>query len=139
MTAPPLGPVLETALYVADLKRAAAFFTQVLGLPTLFENERLQAFDAGPGSVLLLFARGGSGADTPTPGGVIPGHDGAGRSHMAFAIAARDVDAWRDHLMREGVAIRSEVRWPRGGHSLYFDDPDSHVLELATPGLWANY
>ena len=139
MTVPPLGPVLETALYVDDLPRAAAFFARVLGLTAMFENERLQAFDVGSASVLLLFARGRSTEDMMTPGGMIPGHDGAGRSHMAFAIGAGDVDAWRDHLAREGVAIRSEVRWPKGGHSLYFDGPDGHVLELATPGLWANY
>ena len=28
---------------------------------------------------------------------------------------------------------------PRGGTSLYFNDPDGNVVELATPGLWANY
>jgi len=27
----------------------------------------------------------------------------------------------------------------RGGHSIYFRDPDGHLLELATPGLWAIY
>ena len=48
-------------------------------------------------------------------------------------------NAWRAHLTASGVAIRSEMAWPRGGRSLYFDDPDGHVLELATPGLWATY
>jgi catechol 2,3-dioxygenase-like lactoylglutathione lyase family enzyme len=58
---------------------------------------------------------------------------------MAFGIAAERYEEWREHLEAEGVAIRSEVRWPRGGRSLYFEDPDGHVLELATPGLWPNY
>jgi catechol 2,3-dioxygenase-like lactoylglutathione lyase family enzyme len=131
--------VLETALYVDDLARAADFFARVLGLRAMLSTERLVALDAGPGSVLLLFARGGSAEDMPGAGGVIPGHDGSGRAHMAFAVAAADLEAWRGHLTREGVAIRSEVAWPRGGYSLYFDDPDGHVLELATPGLWGNY
>jgi catechol 2,3-dioxygenase-like lactoylglutathione lyase family enzyme len=139
VTAPPLGPVLETALYVDDLARAVAFFNRVLGLKPMLETPRLVALDAGPGSVLLLFARGGSIEDMPTPAGTIPGHDGHGPAHMAFAIAAADLEPWREHLAREGVALRSEVAWPRGGHSLYFEDDDGHVLELATPGLWANF
>jgi len=28
---------------------------------------------------------------------------------------------------------------PRGGTSLYFRDPNGHMLELATPGLWSIY
>ena len=139
MTAPPLGSVLETALYVDDLARSATFFQRVLGLAVIFRNPRLVAFDAGPASVLLIFARGGSVDDMIMPGGTIPGHDGQGPAHIAFAVSAVDLPAWRDHLRQQGVAIRSEMVWPRGGHSLYFDDPDGHVLELATAGLWPNY
>ena len=29
--------------------------------------------------------------------------------------------------------------WERGGRSLYFRDPDQHLLELATPGTWPIY
>ena len=71
--------------------------------------------------------------------GTVPGHDGHGPLHMAFAIADDQYAPWRAHLSAAGVSIRSEVTWPRGGRSLYFDDPDGHVLELATPGLWATY
>jgi catechol 2,3-dioxygenase-like lactoylglutathione lyase family enzyme len=58
---------------------------------------------------------------------------------MAFAIAAESYDDWHRHLSDAGATIRGEMRWPRGGRSLYFEDPDGHVLELATPGLWPNY
>ena len=137
-TRPRIAGLLETALYVDDMARAVAFFGDVLGLTAMISGERLTAFDAGRGGVLLIFARGLSQADVASAGGVIPGHDGAGPLHMAFAIAGENYDAWRTHLSDHGVAIRSEVTWPRGGRSLYFDDPDGHVLELATPGLWAN-
>lgn len=130
--------LLETALYVDDMARSVSFFREALGLTAMIESERLTAFDAGSGGVLLVFARGQSGADMVTPGGTIPGHDGNGPLHMAFAIAADDVDGWRERLAAYHVAITHEVTWPAGGRSLYFNDPDGHVLELATPGLWKN-
>lgn len=135
---PPIRGLRETALYSDDLPRAADFFARVLGLAKLAETERLTAFDAGAGGVLLLFPRGGATRDVTTETGIIPGHDGSGPLHMAFAIAAEAYDDWRAHLLANGVVIRAEMTWPKGGRSLYFDDPDGHVLELATPGLWAN-
>ena len=136
---PAIERLLETALYVDDLARSAAFFRDVLGLTAMIETERLVAFDAGRQGVLLVFARGGSIEDMPSEGGVIPGHDGRGPLHMAFAIAAETYEEWRRHLEEAGVTMRGEVRWPRGGRSLYFEDPDRHVLELATPGVWPTY
>ena len=138
MSRPRIAGLLETALYVDDMARSAAFFRDVLGLRAMFESERLTAFDAGHGGVLLVFARGLSTEDVAAKGGTIPGHDGHGPLHMAFAIAGDSYDAWRAHLTASDVTITSEVRWPAGGRSLYFNDPDGHVLELATPGLWAN-
>ena len=58
---------------------------------------------------------------------------------MAFAIAEGSFEDWRAHLTEAGVTMRGEMHWPRGGRSLYFEDPDGHVLELATPGLWPTY
>jgi catechol 2,3-dioxygenase-like lactoylglutathione lyase family enzyme len=89
--------------------------------------------------VLLVFARGESTEDSVSERGTVPGHDGRGPLHMAFRIAADSYDAWRRHLVSAGVPMRGEMRWPAGGRSLYFEDPDGHVLELATPGLWPNY
>ena len=138
MNRPRISGVLETALYVDDMARSVVFFREVLGLATMFDSERLTAFDAGHGSVLLVFARGQSVDDVTTPRGTIPGHDGHGPLHMAFAINAADYGAWCEQLTGHGVAITQEVSWPAGGKSLYFNDPDGHVLELATPGLWQN-
>ena len=73
------------------------------------------------------------------PGGTIPPHDGNGRLHLAFAISATEIDAWRERLQSHGVSIEGEMEWPRGGTSLYFRDPDGHLVELATPGLWSIY
>ena len=136
---PKLNAVLETALYVDDLQRARAFYEEALSLPVLFANQRMCAFDVGGKSVLLTFLRGGSAGSMQTPGGTIPGHDGQGPLHMGFAIAAEELAAWEERLRERGIAIESRTTWSRGGISLYFRDPDGHLLELATPGLWETY
>ena len=137
---PPLVGVLETALVVEDVARATEFYRKLLGFGVLGQKERLAALDVNPGQVLLLFQRGGSLEDIPTPGGVIPGGmDAEGRGHMAFAIRSDELEPWREWLGRHDIAIESTVRWERGGTSLYFRDPDGNLLEVATPGVWANY
>ena len=134
-----VGGVLETSLYVDDLSRAALFYSEIFGLQPLFRDSRLCAFDCGAGSVLLLFARGTTGETQKTPGGEIPPHEGEGRLHVAFAVAKDDLAAWEQRLGENGVAIEARVNWPRGGESVYFRDPDANLVEIATPGLWANY
>lgn len=137
--APTSAGILESALYCDDLRRARDFYRRVLDAGVLLDSERLVALALpGPG-VLLLFRRGASDALLSTPGGVVPGHGASGVQHVAFAIPAAELDAWRAHLGAAGVAIESEVRWPRGGTSLYVRDPDGHSVEFATPGLWATY
>jgi len=42
-------------------------------------------------------------------------------------------------LIAQGIRIESKVTWPAGGQSLYFRDPDNHLVELATPGIWEVY
>jgi catechol 2,3-dioxygenase-like lactoylglutathione lyase family enzyme len=136
---PSLDGVLETALYVDDLPRAQRFYEGVLALRCLFADDRLCAYDVGGRSVLLIFRRGASLATAHLPGGTIPPHDGSGPLHVAFAIAADALSEWEERLRHHGVGIEGRTDWPRGGRSVYFRDPDGHLLELATPGLWAIY
>jgi catechol 2,3-dioxygenase-like lactoylglutathione lyase family enzyme len=136
---PSVHHVLETALYCDDVSRAAAFYRHTLGLQTLFEDRRLAALDAGRETVLLLFRRGASSDGVPTPGGRIPGHDGSGPLHVAFAVPQADLSEWEARLAAQGVAIESRVTWGRGGRSLYFRDPEGHSVELVSPGVWTTY
>ena len=137
--APKIAGVLETALHVEDLDRAASFYEKVLGLALINRDQRFAGYIAGPGSVLLLFKRGSTGETVHLPGGTIPPHGGEGVLHVAFAIAADALAAWEEHLAAQDITLEARMDWPRGGKSIYFRDPDGHLLELATPGLWPNY
>ena len=135
--APALTGVLETALYVADLERSAGFYARLFGSRVLLDEPgRLRALDVAGRQVLLLFKAGASDRDNPVPGGVVPPHDGRGRLHVCFAVPAESLGVWEARLAALGVAVLSRVRAERGGTSLYFRDPDGHLVELATPGLW---
>ncbi len=136
---PKVTGVLETALYVDDLDRAVDFYRRLFGFGVMNRDARFCALNVAPGSVLLLFRRGGTLSPVELGFGTIPPHDGAGPLHMAFAIAADELPAWQSKLAEAAVEIESTVRWPRGSVSLYFRDPDGHAIELATPGLWDNY
>jgi catechol 2,3-dioxygenase-like lactoylglutathione lyase family enzyme len=136
---PALNSILETALYVDDLDRARAFYESALGLPLLRADRRMCAFDVGGRSVLLLFLRGASAETMTMPGGTIPPHDGRGPLHMAFAVSAEDLPAWEERLRERGIAVEGRTTWAKGGRSVYFRDPDGHLVEFATPGLWETY
>ena len=136
---PPVAAMLESSLYVASLDRSRDFYARLFGFPLYLQDDRMVALGVPGRGVLLLFARGGSAQGSATPAGHIPGHDAAGRQHLAFAIPADALAEWEAHLGHHSIAIESRITWPRGGTSLYFRDPDAHSVEVATPGLWPNY
>lgn len=137
--APAIQGLLETAIYSDDLARADAFYGATLGLEKVLDTPRMLTYAVAPRQVLLVFKRGATREDSVTPEGIIPGHHSEGPAHFAVAIASADYSAWKIYLEAAGIPIRSETKWNRGGRSLYFDDPDGNVVELATPGLWPNY
>ncbi|WP_386680992.1 VOC family protein [Loktanella sp. R86503] len=135
---PALEAILETAIYVADLRRACAFYEDIMGLRPLEKADRLCAYSVNERSVLLIFARGGT-ADGATADGdnEIPPHDATGQIHFAFQATHDAFDAWDNHLTAQGVEILSRTSWMRGGKSMYFRDPDENLVEIAaSPGLW---
>src|SRR5262245_33921621 len=131
--------LLETALYVKSPPVAADFYRRLFGFDTLLEMERLIALDVARRDVLLLFQEGATAKAVAMPGGVIPGHAGAGPTHLAFSISKDEVSPWRQKLESSGIAIESEVTWDGGAISLYFRDPDNNLVELITPGFWRTY
>lgn len=138
---PNLRGILETALHVDDLPVACAFYEEVIGLANVTRDARLCSYDVAGRSILLLFRRGGSReGDTADGGNEIPPHDGSGPVHVAFEAEAGTMPDWERHLAAHRIPILSRTESMRGGRSLYFRDPDGHLLELAfTLGTWPGH
>ena len=125
--------ILESSLYVDDVASSAQFYEKIFGFRVISDfGERGCAMKASARQVLLLFRKGGS-RDMRSP------HDGDGELHLAFAIAAPDLAGWEAWLAENGIAVEEKRTWQLGGTSLYFRDPDRHLIEVATPGVWSVY
>ena len=58
-----------------------------------------------------------------------------GKYHAEFTV---------DHDKKECTVLvigadEKTITWAAGGTSHYFRDPDGHLVELASPGVWAIY
>jgi catechol 2,3-dioxygenase-like lactoylglutathione lyase family enzyme len=125
----------------------------------------MAAFAMGP-TTLLLFQLGMTTRDVNTPRGTIPRHaptgkilellqsdsggtasEGADRKetqslqqHYCLAVEKKeDVLKWEDYLKAEDVKILSTMDWERGGRSVYFEDPDGHIGEIGSRGIWEHF
>ncbi len=140
--APELNGLVETALFVENLARASVFYENVLGLEKIKASNTGCVLRVGDQRYLLLVTRESARTQNKTPFGdllppcALPQHDGRGPGHIAFGVSADALESWRARLAKHGVEILSEVTWEGGAHSLYFRDPDGHMIELATTGIW---
>ena len=125
--------ILESSLYVDDVAASARFYEKLFGFRLISDfGERGCAMQAGLHQVLLLFRKGAS-LSIQSP------HDGDGNLHIAFAIAASELANWEAWLAENEIPVEEKRTWERGGQSVYFRDPDGHLLEIATPGVWSIY
>jgi catechol 2,3-dioxygenase-like lactoylglutathione lyase family enzyme len=134
-----LSGLLETALYVKDVPVTVDFYTHVLDLKVLQGPDQQATFAAllvPGGAILLIFRIGANQKPIELSGGTIPPHDGRGMLHLAFAIPTGEMDRWRTRLTESDIKIESEMHWPNGCRSIYFRDPDQHLVELASSDLW---
>ena len=133
---PVVNGIVETSLYVENPARSVEFYRLVFGFEVIDADSeyeisdatRLCAMRAGDRQVLLLFKKGATD-DT----------DASGAIHVAFGIARGALPAWEKWLTERGIPIESRKIWKYGGEALYFRDPDGHLLEVVTPGVWQIY
>lgn len=121
----------------ADIQRTHAFFGELLGLRRVkmtsnFDDPSSAHWywgvgDGAPGTLITYFER--------DPHKVRPMRMGAGQTHhYAFAVANEEVQLeWRDKLFAAGYRV-SPVMDRIYFKSIYTNDPDGHIVELATLG-----
>lgn len=123
-------------LGVADLKRAVAFYEDVVGWKAAPGPPEIAFFDLG-GLVFSLYPH----ADMAKDRNAAPGGSG-GTGYQGFALAhnarsKEEVDSIFARLKERGATILKEpeeVFW--GGYSGYFSDPDGHAWEVAYNPHW---
>jgi glyoxalase family protein len=118
-----------------DAARTLAFYGGLLGLDLV---KRTVNFD-DPGAYHLYF-----GSEGGQPGTILtffewtharPGHPGVGGvHHLALGVATPEAQLkWKRRLVDAGVKVSGPI--DRGYFvSMYFEDPDGQILEIATAG-----
>ena len=136
MSREPPALILETAIYVDDLEAAEAFYGGVLGLERIGRVPERHVFYRCGAGVLLVFLPEATEVVDPKSPLPVPPHGARGPGHLCFAAEPLGLEAWRERLGAEGVAIEAEVAWPGGGRSVYFRDPAGNSLEFAEARIW---
>jgi catechol 2,3-dioxygenase-like lactoylglutathione lyase family enzyme len=127
------------------MDRSIRFYQDLFGFETETRDEFFCVFRVPGHQALILFPKeiahhsGRASSPSGAVEGLIPPHGGGGRLHFAFAIPATQLEAWERRLASRRIPVESKVHWQRGGCSLYFRDPDEHLVELITPGIWSFY
>src|SRR5260370_42170291 len=99
---PPTEGLLESSLYVDDVAGSARFYEKIFGFRVISDfGGRGCAMEADTRQVLLLFTKRGS-LEIETP------HDGHGELHLAFAIAATELEKWEAWLAENGIALEEK-------------------------------
>jgi glyoxylase I family protein len=122
----PPGPRLAVVRYqVADVDRAAAFYTELLGFR--LEQKPNGAFGSVTlDSLRLLLSGPGSSGARPMPDGTPQAPGGWNR----ITLYVDDLDARIEALRRAAVHFRNTIEVGPGGRQILIDDPDGNPIEL---------
>ena len=114
----------HTIVWCRDKRRSAAFLTEILGRPT--------ATRFGP--FLVVEVDNGVSLDFhEIDSEIVP-------QHYAFLVAEGDFDDIFGRICQRGITYWAdpgrtqpgEINHNDGGRGVYFEDPDSHFLEILT-------
>jgi catechol 2,3-dioxygenase-like lactoylglutathione lyase family enzyme len=116
-------------LFVEDLQRSRLFYSDVLGLEMIYEDDDSTAFDlAGTVINLLRVSAAGELIEPATVGAADAG------SRFQLTIEVPDVDAACAELAAKGVTpLNGPIDRPWGVRTACFADPAGHAWEYAAP------
>lgn len=127
--------VHHITLICRDMERTIAFYRDLLELRLIkqtvnFDDPQTKHFYFGdetgrPGTIITFFEYQDAA----------PGRVGAGSTHhFAFEVESDEEQLlWQSKLRSAGVVV-TPVRDRKYFKSIYFHDPDGHLLEIATSG-----
>lgn len=124
--------IKETCIYVKDLQRTNAFYTEVLGLEVISMVEGRHVFFKAGESILLCFI-----AEKTLLEKELPAHGASGTIHFAFEVTKEDYQNCLDTLKLKVITVLHEHLWKNNLRSFYFQDPDGHLVEIIEEGLWS--
>lgn len=121
----------------SDILHTTDFYTDVLGFHVIKRTMNFDdpawphlyygVGDYSPGTIITYFGY--------SPNTMRYGRLGNGLTHH-FAFAVKDDQTqkeWRERLLSKGIRV-TEVLDRKYFKSIYFNDPDGHILEIATAG-----
>ena len=114
-------------LFVEDLAAAKTFYSEVFGLPVVFETEDSAVFRFGATLVNLLMMSQAPGLVDPAK---VAAKDAGVRFQLTIEVA--DVDAMCAELKKRGVELlNGPMDRPWGIRTASFRDPGGHIWEIA--------
>jgi catechol 2,3-dioxygenase-like lactoylglutathione lyase family enzyme len=120
--------VYAITLFVDDLPATKAFYENVFGVPTAFEDDDSTVFEFG--NILVNLLRTEAAPELVAPAKV--GRVEAG-VRQQLTIDVDDVDRVCRELVEHGVELlNGPIDRPWGVRTAAFQDPSGHVWEIAT-------
>ncbi|MFL5928841.1 MAG: VOC family protein [Gaiellaceae bacterium] len=121
------GGISAITLFVDDLEAAQRFYTDVFGLPVVYEDENSAVFRFA--ATLINLLRASEAPSLVAPAIVAPVE--AGVRHQ-FTLGVEDVDEMCEELKSRGVELlNGPMDRPWGIRTASFRDPGGHIWEIA--------